>query len=62
MNKEPISRKLLGSQTIKFNSIMIEPLLENETNIQTPNNDDGYKKLMNACIEGFMALRSKLIK
>jgi hypothetical protein len=59
MNKEPISRKVLGKFTIKLNGTIIGPLLNDENKIQKPFNDEGFKKLIDACMDGFIALRSK---
>jgi predicted unusual protein kinase regulating ubiquinone biosynthesis (AarF/ABC1/UbiB family) len=59
MNKDPISRKVLGKFTIKFNGTLIGPLLKDENKMQKPFDDEGFKKLIDACMNGFIALRSK---
>jgi hypothetical protein len=60
MNKEPISRKVLGKFTIKLNRNIIGPLLIDENKIQKPFEDEGFKKLIVACTNEFIALRSKI--
>ncbi len=59
MNKDPISRKVLGNFTIKLNRNLIGPLLEDKKKIKKPFDDKGFKKLIDACKDGFIALRSK---
>ena len=59
MNREPTSRNLFGGHTIKFNKTILMPLLNDEKNIDKPFNDIGYQKLIDSCIDGFIALRSK---
>ena len=69
MNKEPRLRTFLdisnsdywfGRHAIKFNETILRPLLNDEKNIEKPFNDAGYKKLIDACMDGFFGLRSKI--
>lgn len=44
---------------IKWKCSIVEPLLTDDKNKENPFNDTGYKNLMKACTEGFLALRKK---
>lgn len=45
---------------IKWSRDLVEPILSNSKNINNPQSDENYKRLMEMCCQGFLILRSKI--
>ena len=61
MNDEPkqvVNLRL--APEIKWSSDLVEPILSNSKNINNPQADENYKRLMGNCCKGFLILRSKI--
>ena len=59
MSEEPKKFLLLRlAPEIKWNRTIVSPILKDQNMKEKPFNDEGYVKLMGACGEGFIALRS----
>ena len=46
---------------IKWNRTIVSPILKDQNMKEKPFNDEGYLKLMDACGEGLIALRSNFL-